>query len=156
PADGVVNDVFKIDPPHDLSQVHFIKLLLKNEQGEIVATSFYWESNDLYQGAWTMTGPAVSGFEDINQLDKIKLNTKVHMEGEVITVNVTNPTQTLSFFTQVKLQNEQGIGIKPAFYSDNFFCLLPGESKTITISFLEATVPQMHMQVITDGFNVVK
>lgn len=155
PSDGLVKDALKLDFPADLSQVHFIKLVLKDASGKQVAESFYWQSKDEYKGAWTMTGPAVSGFEDINKLEKVKLNCFTSLAGETITVKVTNPTKTLSFFTQLKLQNEYGKSVSPAFYSDNFFSLLPGESKTITIKFSKEDVPGREVHAIIDGFNAV-
>ncbi|WP_028296010.1 glycoside hydrolase family 2 protein [Olivibacter sitiensis] len=156
PSDGLVKDALFLEFPNDLSQVHFIKLALKDTDGKLVSESFYWQSKDDYHGAWTMTGPAVSGFEEMNKLEKVRLNSAIRLDGEVVTVEVKNPSKTLSFFTQLKLQDEKGKSIRPAFYSDNFFCLLPGESKTVTIQFTTADVPNKVIKIITDGFNAVE
>jgi hypothetical protein len=40
PGDGVVYDAQKIDFPADISQVHFIKLELKDEKGKLVVDAF--------------------------------------------------------------------------------------------------------------------
>ncbi|MCH5687674.1 hypothetical protein LWM68_27445 [Niabella sp. W65] len=74
PADGTVKDALQLSFSDSLTQVHFIKLLLKSPAGKQVAEAFYWRSKDAYKGAWTMTGPAVSGFSDINRLPKAQLN----------------------------------------------------------------------------------
>lgn len=60
PADGVANDALTIRFPEDISQVHFIKLILKDEKGKDVSSNFYWRSNDKYEGKTTLTGPAAS------------------------------------------------------------------------------------------------
>ncbi|MCL6220553.1 glycoside hydrolase family 2 protein [Zunongwangia pacifica] len=142
PKDGVANDVFKIDFPKDLSQVHFIKLSLKNKEGELISDAFYWRSKDSYDGAWTMTGPAVSGFQKIDQLAKAELDVTIKQEKNTIKVDVKNVSNALSFFTQLKLQDQTGKSISPTFYSDNFFNLLPNESKTIVLTLLGELPPK--------------
>jgi len=60
PADGVANDVIRINIPDNITQVHFIKLTLESHNGNKVSDAFYWRTKDIYQGAWTLTGPAIS------------------------------------------------------------------------------------------------
>jgi hypothetical protein len=157
PADGVANDVMKINFPDTITQVHFIKLQLLDDQDRLVQDAFYWRSKDAYKGAWTLTGPAVSGFNDINKLPLTNLQVyarkklagnKVH-----ITVAISNTTTALAFFTQLKIQTIRGQMIRPAFYSDNFFSLLPGESKNIIIEFEKEAGAAKHVLRI-DGWNV--
>ena len=66
PSDGVVNDALTIRFPENISQVHFIKLILKDEKGKDVSSNFYWRSNDKYEGSKTLTGPAASGLSLIH------------------------------------------------------------------------------------------
>ena len=155
PADGVVNDALKVNFPEEITQVHFIQLKLKDDAGKEIATSFYWRSKDAYKGAWTISGPAVSGFQDISNLPRIQLQQsgeKQWSEGRLLVkVQIKNPSNTLSFFTQLKIQNEKGENINPAFYSDNFFSLLPGEEKEVRIEFL--TDENKKIRLVTDAFN---
>ncbi|HEX5555796.1 MAG TPA: glycoside hydrolase family 2 protein [Chitinophagaceae bacterium] len=159
PADGVVNDALKLDFPKNISQVHFIKLLLKDPGGKVIASAFYWRSKDAYKGPWTMTGPAASGFEPINQLPEVSL--EVHAKEKTddhwhrIAVTVTNPSRSLAFFTQLHLQQSSSTPVTPAFYSDNFFNLLPGESKKISIEVSGKNAGQ-NMTLLIDGWNVKK
>ena len=76
PEDGVVNDVFAIDFPKNISQVHFIHLTLTDDKGNKVSDNFYWRSNDKYEGRKTLTGPATSGFESLAKLKQSKLAVK--------------------------------------------------------------------------------
>lgn len=155
PADGLVKDVLKLAFPEGISQVHFIKLSLKDRKGKLVSDSFYWRSNDQYAGAWTLTGPAVSGFQTLKDLGKADVSFVTNFKGDGnIEIRATNKSAVISFFTQLKLQNEQGKSISPAFYSDNFFNLLPGETKTVTITYSVDDLKGSKIKVLTDGFNL--
>lgn len=159
PADGVVNDVFKIDFPEDISSVHFIKLRLIDDKGRVINDAFYWRSGNRYKGAWSMTGPATAGFQELNKLPKVSLNIKadkiVAKEKLMLDVTITNPGTALSFFTELKLQDDKGRNIKPAYFSDNFFSLLPGESKKITIEVRGKKLINSQLQLVLDGWNAV-
>ena len=137
PEDGVVNDVFKIDFPEELSQVHFIKLRLLDDKGKQVGSNFYWRSRDEYEGAKTLTGPATSGFESIDQLPEVKLSAKYKTRTEngsyFIDVELKNASRNIAFFTQIQFLGADNKPVRPSFYTDNFFSLLPGESYKITI-----------------------
>ena len=151
----MANDVFKIDFPKDLSQVHFIKLFLKNKEGKIISDAFYWRSKDSYDGAWTMTGPAISGFQKIDQLAQAELDITIEQEKNSIKVKVRNISNSLSFFTQLKLQDQTGKSISPTFYSDNFFNLLPDESKTIVLTLPDEKLPSTPVLLKVEAYNTV-
>ncbi|HTN20303.1 MAG TPA: beta galactosidase jelly roll domain-containing protein [Pelobium sp.] len=157
PADGLVKDVFKIDFPEGITQVHFIKLLLLDGTGKLVADAFYWRSNDKYDGAWTMTGPAVSGFQEINKLKKTTLDAQATItnfdDKVIIKTTVKNSGNGISFFTQYRLVGEDGRSIKPAFYSDNFLNLLPAEQKTIEIELPKKLLKGTKVRLFIGSFN---
>ena len=155
PSDGLVKDALKLDFPQSISQVNFIKLVLKDRKGKLVSDSFYWRSNDKYEGAWTLTGPAVSGFQTLKDLGNADVSFKANFKADgFIEMEAINNSSIISFFTQIKLQNEKGKSISPAFYSDNFFNLLPGESKKIKISYSLEDVKDGKVRIVTDGFNL--
>ncbi|MGY4384805.1 mannosylglycoprotein endo-beta-mannosidase [Pedobacter sp. UYP24] len=157
PADGLVKDAIKLAFSEPISQVHFIKLILKNSKGKAVSDSFYWRSKDSYKGAWTLTGPAVSGFQSIKDIGLAQLDVKASFtKTGKVTVKIRNPSNVISFFTQLKLQTSKGTSLSPAFYTDNFFNLLPGESKTIKIEYNENDIEDGQVILLTDGFNVGK
>ena len=137
PSDGVVNDALTIRFPENISQVHFIKLILKDEKGKDVSSNFYWRSNDKYEGSKTLTGPAASGFEDLSKLKqaKVKLTYKVREDDNNYFVDITlrNISGQIAFFNQLQFLNSKMSPIRPSFYTDNFFSLMPGEKKTVTI-----------------------
>lgn len=137
PADGFVKDVLELNFNDAITQVHFIKLVIKSPAGKEVGSAFYWRSKDVYKGAWTMTGPAVAGFSDINKLPEANLNGSVkkrEADGKVLLdVHIKNTSDKISFFTQARLMDAGGAVLPSVFYSDNFFSLLPGEGRNITL-----------------------
>ncbi len=137
PADGLVKDALKLDFNDNITQVHFIKLILRSAAGKEVGEAFYWRSRDAYKGAWTMTGPAVSGFSDIDKLPQAILSGSVkrrEASGKIfLNVRIKNTSDKISFFTQVRLMDKEGAVLPETFCSDNFFSLLPDESRNVTI-----------------------
>jgi hypothetical protein len=59
----------------------------------------------------------------------------------------------LAFFTQLQLLDENKKPVRPSFYTDNFFSLLPGESKTILIETALEDMPAKPTFVVK-GWNV--
>jgi len=157
PEDGVVNDVFKINFPDEKEEITFLKLRLFDNKNSEVGSSFYWRSNDKYLGKSTLTGPATSGFEGLNQLKpavvKLKYRTTKDAENSYVTISLKNTSQMLAFFTQIQWLDKTAKPIRPSYYSDNFFSLLPGESKTITIETKLNNLPENESTLVIKGMN---
>jgi hypothetical protein len=151
-----VKDALKLTFPDDISPVHFIKLKLKDAKGNIVGDSFYWRSKDLYKGPWTMTGPTTAGFEEISKLAKASLTVSVNKNEpgskSLFKITVSNPSKGLAFFTELKLLDAQGNIVIPVYYSDNFFSLLPGETKTVTAE-IPTRYKKEKLKLVTGAFN---
>lgn len=157
PEDGVVNDILTIHFPNNISQVHFIKLILKDEKGQEVSSNFYWRSNDKYLGKTTLTGPATSGFQDLAKLKpaNVKLSYKVreNCDSYYIDITLKNQSDQIAFFNQLQFLNSKMSPIRPSFYSDNFFSLTPGEKKSVTIETSKDKLNDGAFLVIK-GFNI--
>ncbi len=108
-----------------LPAVYFIKLALK-ENGNVIADNFYWEGAE--QGNW----------QAIQQMPLAKLDVKtVQNADSTFTVSVSNQSQVPALMIRLNLINKKtGEQILPAFYEDNYFSLLGGETKTINIRYL--------------------
>jgi hypothetical protein len=71
---------------------------------------------------------------------------------------VTNPANapTVAFMVWLRLQGvADSKPIRPAFYGDNFFSLLPGESRTIAIEY-STNINAAATKLIIDGWNVAR
>ncbi|MBQ9529363.1 MAG: hypothetical protein IJR73_03295 [Bacteroidales bacterium] len=67
-------------------------------------------------------------------------------------VALKNPARTVAFFTRLQWLGPDGKAVRPSFYSDNFFCLMPGESRTIDINNLPEDVPAGKYTLVVGGF----
>jgi mannosylglycoprotein endo-beta-mannosidase len=158
-AEALATDVLVIQFPANISPVHFIKLQLEDAKGCAVADTFYWRSDKSYQPGRTWTGPQFEGFEDLAKLPKVKLDSAVKWSREanenIATVAVKNLSPSLAFMTWLRLQHsDDAKPVRPAFYGDNFFSLLPGESRTVRIAFSNRAANPKRVQLLVDGWNI--
>lgn len=159
PEDGVVNDVFRIDFPNSISNVHFIKLYLLDDKNREVGSNFYWRSNNVYRGRNTLTGPTTAGFQDINKLPKTKIKTAYTTRQEngahYIDISLENRGKSLAFFTQIQWLDKSGKPVRPSFYTDNFMTLLPGEKASVTVETdMRHLSGESSYILVVRGFNV--
>ncbi|MDR1096593.1 MAG: glycoside hydrolase family 2 [Tannerella sp.] len=157
-SDAVVNDVFTILFPENITQVHFIKLRLKDETGKEISSNFYWRSGDKYAGKTTLTGPASSGFEDLSKLKQAKLKTSCKIRKQdnkiFVDIRIKNVSSAIAFFNQLQLLDQESKPIRPSFYTDNFFSLLPGENKSVTIETSVKNLKDKMPVLVIKGWNV--
>jgi hypothetical protein len=100
----------------NLSSVHFIRLKLWDESKNLISENFYWSGNDVLLK---------------NTVKITKENDKLRLK-----IIVKNPSESIAFATWVQLRNSKTKErILPVFLSDNYFTLLPKETKEITAEF---------------------
>ena len=157
PEDGVANDVLTLHFPQDITKVHFVYLTLTDERGNLVSSNLYWRSTDAYLGKKTLTGPATSGFESLSHLPSARLKMRTHTrqaDGRCyVDITLRNVSSRIAFFNQLHLTNLQGRPIRPAFYTDNFFTLMPGEEKQVTID-ADAGLTAEGVRLQLKGWNI--
>jgi len=157
PEDGVANDVLNLQFPDNTSEVFFIKLHLYDETGNLAGDAFYWRSNDKYEGRKTLTGPTTSGFQAISNMKPSTINVKFETRktdvNHYVDLELNNSSKMLAFFTQIQWLDNSGKPIRPSYYSDNFFSLLPGESKKITIETNLNNMPAEACVLVVKGIN---
>ena len=150
PEDGVANDIMTLTFPENISQVHFIWLALKDNDGKTVSENFYWRSKDKYLGKPSVTGPATSGFESLSEMkspEPLCMISRKEKDGRVFfTVKMKNMSKKISFFNRLQVVDDSQKPVRPAFYSDNFFTLLPGESKVITIDTADKSAKTVELR----------
>lgn len=130
PAEATACDVLMLQFPDDLTPVHFIYLVLKDEQGNTVTDNFYWRSTARYEGRDTNTGPCASGFETLSEMPRARVKA-TRRNGSV---TLRNTSRQIAFFLQLYAESDTtpAEGGNATFFSDNFVTLLPGQQKTIT------------------------
>ena len=138
PADGVANDVLRIDFPENITPVHFIALQAKDAKGNVISKNFYWRSTSKYEGKNTVTGPCTAGFEPLGNMPATKPSVKVKPLADKDgmhqwQVSIKNSSSKIAFFCQLLLTDGNGNAVHRTHYSDNFVTLLPGEQETILV-----------------------
>jgi hypothetical protein len=138
--------VLTLDKPAGLSDVHFIRLLLKDGQ-RILSENFYWDGNSYEKYAALNTLPLIA----------LDLSGSARVDGEetIISATLHNGTHTVAFMPRLELlrtgSGERGL---PTFYSDNYLSLLPGESRIITARCKTADLAGTKPKLNLDGYNV--
>ena len=147
--DGV-EKAFPVEVPGKISSTYFLRLDLTDKEGNTLSDNFYWLSEtpdipgrDTERGGVFATLPkSRADFTVLQGLKPARVEfTPEKMaspDGEqVLGVTVHNPGDTIAFLVQMAVINSAtGREAGPTFWSDNYFALLPGETRKLT-----ATVP---------------
>ena len=141
-------DVLAIPTVAGLTSVYFVKLQLARAGGEPVSDNFYW------------LPLAPNDFTPLAKLPptKVVASHEVTDEGleKVVRVQVTNPTDRLAFFTHLALtKGPDGDEILPVFWDDNYFSLLPRESKVVRARLAAKDVGPKPIALEIGGWNVL-
>ena len=122
--------------------VYFIRLWLNDAEGRTLSHNFYVASND------------EGNLQELNTLPQTALRTSVKITGTHSTVTVTNPSDTPAMMIRLNLKAGDGGQILPVSYSDNYFHLMPGESRTVDVSWNAADARGGNAFIELSGFNV--
>lgn len=119
--------LFKIKLPVEENEIYFLKLDARETKGSVISDNIYW---------LTSSGKDYSRLETLKPailLTEIKSSRSEHEIN--LTLKITNDGKEVAFFTQLKLfDSKTGKRILPAFYSDNFITIIPGESREVIIT----------------------
>ena len=131
-----------------LSHVHFIKLTLQNQFGNLLSDNFYWCPGQ--DGTCT----------ELNSLARANLNvvTKTERVGDKIklTTTVTNPASSPAVAFAIHVQPVvagTGRRILPVFMNDDYFTLLKGESRAIVMIFDANLLGRDQAEVLVEPYN---
>jgi len=138
-----------VEFPATLSSVHFLKLELKDAQGKLISSNFYWRAQPEHPDDLT----------DLNKLPSVTLEAQLERKDadgkRVVTVTLHNPSTNIALMAHLQLRRQRsGERVLPVYASDNYVSLVPNESRTIT---LEADVSAFNGEealVVVDGWNV--
>ncbi len=147
-AANAVTDVARLALEDALADnsVVFVKLNLTDANNKQLSQNFYWLAAHDYDYRKLNDMPAVTLHATADESSNA---TERH-----ITVMLNNPSQTTALTTKLTLlDGPNGQRILPAYYSDNYISLLPGEQRTITIAY-PASPANTHPVVALRGWNV--
>jgi exo-1,4-beta-D-glucosaminidase len=165
-ADGVAK-AFVVDFPTDLSKTHFLNLTLAHADGSPIDDNFYWlstvpdvpgEKGFGEDGIFRVTPRSSADFTLLDELPEVALEvtTAARTEGDEVALDVTvsNPGDSLAFFVMLALtRGSGGAEVRPAFWSENGFSLLPGARKTVTVRVYSRDLEGAEPAVRVGGWN---
>ncbi|HEY4011094.1 MAG TPA: glycoside hydrolase family 2 TIM barrel-domain containing protein, partial [Acidobacteriaceae bacterium] len=132
------------------NSVVFVKLKLNDASGKLLSENLYW----LAAHDWA--------YRKLNDLAAVNLQASASFDtGDSqstherhIRVILSNPSETVALTTKLTLlDGPNGKRILPAYYSDNYVSLLPGEKRTIQIDYPD-TPAHPHPVVALRGWNI--
>ena len=108
--------------PEGISPVYYVKLELTDAAGNLLSDNFY------------LQGKEEGNLQELNTLGKASV--KVSMTGNgPWKVTLTNNGDVPALLLRLKLVSKStGDMVLPVIYSDNYFSLMPGESRTVDIA----------------------
>ncbi|HJT71893.1 MAG TPA: glycoside hydrolase family 2 TIM barrel-domain containing protein, partial [Terriglobales bacterium] len=144
---NAASDAFKLDlaPLFATNPVVLVKLELRDPQGEMISDNFYWLAADSasYRALNKLPASSVSA----------TANSSRDGDDTRIRVQLQNTGTSASIENKLTLLNADGSRILPAYYSDNYVSLLPGEKREIDIEFSSKS-NSGRMQVGIRGWNI--
>lgn len=159
------NRVFEIPEIQDLSTTYFVQLSLDDHYGQLVSSNFYWLSTKPDVQDWTETKwyvTPVKSYADFTSLKdlpraEVKVSGEFEQKGDeqVAQVTVENPSSHLAFFVHLQVaRSEGGEEVLPVLWQDNYFELMPGESRKLSATYLGPKALRKGAVVEADGWNV--
>ena len=137
----------KLEFPDGLSQVHLIKLTLE-ENGKAVSENFYHRSK------------VENNYQALKQLPKVSLRAQTQYDkgddGEwKAEVTVENRSDAPALMVRLNIVGDKdGKQFLPIFYSDNYFALLPGETKVVRVHWKDVDTRGNAPLLKVSGYNV--
>ena len=131
-----------------LSDVHFIRLTLKDKSGKVVSENNYWRGNDRLDFTALNTLPAA----------ELKVSSKLLRKNGQAEIRAAiahlKSAKGVAFAVYVQaVRTSDGERILPAIMNDNYFTLMPGETKVICITFDEALLQGGSYKLLVTPYN---
>jgi hypothetical protein len=140
PAGAETDSFFISLPPDAQAGVVFIKLELANATGAVLSENFYWYSlRD-------------SGYRALNDLAPAQIQTQAVAKNGSVGVVIANRGSSVALALKLTLLDAAGSRILPAYYSDNYVSLLPGESRAIQVA--DPGYANTNVQIGLRGWNL--
>jgi exo-1,4-beta-D-glucosaminidase len=158
-------EIFSLPNNLNVSKTYFLDLRLLDQKHRLVSTNFYVlstqkDSLEEKKSTWYITPQ--SQFADLTLLEKlpkVKLQTSETRaqkgEDTEISVKLKNPTSHVAFMVYLDLKKgPTNESVVPVFWKENYFTLLPGEERTVSVSCHTSDLRGEKGRVVVGGWNV--
>ncbi|UCH35587.1 MAG: hypothetical protein JSV65_04350, partial [Armatimonadota bacterium] len=166
-ADGNAR-AFTIELPEGLTKTYFLSLKLNDASGKEVSSNLYWLSTapDVIEAQgytqdreFFLRYKSSADYTGLAELPPVKLDVASEITGEdgegKARVRIHNSTEHLALMVHVAVtKGENGLEVAPTFWEDNYFSLLPGETRTVSGAFASGDLDGATPVVKVEGWNV--
>ncbi|WP_442680058.1 glycosyl hydrolase 2 galactose-binding domain-containing protein [Sphingomonas sp. ASY06-1R] len=147
-AAGLTADIFTLDLAPALQQgVVLVALDITSASGEILSRNTYWQGRD------------EAAYRALGTMPQVKLTAAASSRSDgddrITSVDLTNPGTTAALATKLTLFGANGAQILPAYFTDNYVSLMPGEKRRIEVRY-PANATKGAVTVKLRGWNVVQ
>jgi exo-1,4-beta-D-glucosaminidase len=148
-APNTYKDLFSIPAIDKVTPVYFVRLMLKDESGRVLSRNFYW-----------LSAAAQADFKGLAELPAVKLDVNHAMEQKgresVAKVILKNPTDRIAFFIHLGLlRGKNGEEVLPVRWDDNYFSLVPGETREVTAQHAIEDLKGATPTIDVGGWNIL-
>jgi hypothetical protein len=134
--------------PSGLPRVFMARLLAFSADGLLLSENTYFRTSD-----------GIKDFTVLNNLKQIKISGKLKTRKisgnmEVFEISVSNPSKTLAVSVKLNIRDSKtNKRILPAYLSDGYFSMLPGETRLIKAECKKDRLAAT-LKITAEGFNV--
>jgi len=144
---GLTTDAFTLDlAPALANGPVLVSLDVTGANGDFLSRNVYWQGRD------------EASYRALNRLPRVKLTARAasRRDGteQVTVVDLANPSATAAIATKLTMFAANGEQILPAYFSDNYVSLLPGDRRRIEVRY-PARAATGSVSVRLRGWNVV-
>lgn len=142
-AASAMSPAFTVAFDGSLPALHLLRLELRDSTGELLSENTYWRYR------------ANTDMQALSQLASTQVTLTARREGNQMTATVRNTGIVVAAMVRLSLRDAQtGDRILPAQYSENYFWLLPGESREIQVSWPDGQPRSGSPALFAEGYNV--
>jgi hypothetical protein len=124
----------------DLPALHLLRLTMTDGKGALLSENTYWRYR------------ADTDMQALNQVGATQLSGSLsHQGNNTYSTTLRNTGSSVAAMVRLSLRTNGNARVLPTLYSDNYFWLLPGESKQVTIS---PRIPVSNASLQVQGYNV--
>ncbi len=145
-AKDSMTTILKVSWPETLPKAWILNLQYRDNEGRLVSDNTYWQAK------------ADKDLQLLNVMKPAEVKTSVTYnnsksgDSEAV-VELENTSDAVALMLNLKLAGAGGKAILPAYYSDNYFSIMPGESKTVRIVY-DSLENSTGLKVNVSGWNI--
>lgn len=132
----------KVKKPKKFSDVWFLRLSLQEGKGAVVSENTYVRSSE------------GSNWHALRTLPQAQVETSIRWDQEHASISLRNSSSVPALMLRLQLLGSDGEQILPVSFSDNYFHLMPGEKRTIEVSWKAEDTRGLQPHLIVAGMNV--